>query len=117
MKLTSAQQKVIDKAKAEIDEARNFNNVKEYCKYQMRNTYAEIENENTSQKRREWLQSRIEEWSKIWVHEYERLTQNIVLTHCNTKTLEKLAEFGLIEIVYDSTGEHYGVDKIKILNY
>ena len=59
------------------------------------------------------LLSEKEVMKKYW----EEHRNGIVLTHCNTKTLQKLESYGLIEIIYDSTGEDFGIDTIKVLNY
>jgi hypothetical protein len=39
------------------------------------------------------------------------------LCHASSATIKKLEKLGLIEIVYDSNGEFYGCDHIKVLNY
>ena len=48
---------------------------------------------------------------------YEEAKNGVVITSCNSRTLWKLKEMGLIEILRDSTGETYGIDKIKVLDY
>ncbi len=100
MKLSNAQEKVLKEAYKDIDRARNFEN------------------------HADWLKSIYPEWiaeshinDPFWVNAWEENVNGIVLTHCNTKTLEALAKLGYIEIIRDSTGERFGIDKVKILNY
>lgn len=100
MKLTPAQQKVIDKAKANIDNARTMNFEEWLLKVQHINVSVNSE-----------IAQRL-------LEHYEEQKSAIVLTHCNSKTLEKLQSFGLIEIIHDSKNDtSYVIDKVKILNY
>jgi hypothetical protein len=102
-KLSAAQQNIVDRAKAEIDLARTLG-------------YAEwvIETHKSFQKRYVEEAIETESMKKYW----EDNRNGIVLTHCNSKSLEKLQTLGLIEIIYDSKGEKgYGIDKIKVINY
>ena len=39
------------------------------------------------------------------------------LCHASSATIRKLEKLGLIEVIYDSAGEAYGFDTIKVLNY
>ena len=48
---------------------------------------------------------------------YNDRKNGITVTMCNSRTLYKLQELGLIEIIEDSNGEKFGVDHIKVLNY
>jgi len=109
MTLSKTQQQVMEKAKREIDEARTYETYEEYflATNHCNNDY------NTPDKYKEkdlngWEGSKAY-WH--WVREAK------VLTHCNSKTLEKLEKLGLIEILKLTTGEHYGIDLIKVLNY
>ena len=95
-KLSAAQEKVLRDAKANIDKARN-------------------------QTFEEWLPMPMDRYSpeklEWWKDQYERERSGIALAYCNTKTIKKLESLGLIEIVYDSTGETFGLDEIKVLGY
>lgn len=100
MKLSKAQQKVIDEAKRQINKAlendfvewcgSNYKHIDEYVGYRERleRTYSESRN-------------------------------GIVELHCNSRTLYALEKFGLIEIIHDSKndGGEIQFDKIRLLNY
>ena len=103
-KLTNAQQNVLDKAKADIDLARNLG-------------YAEWILETHKSFQKKYIDEAIE--TESLKHYWEDHRNGIVLTHCNSKTLEKLESFGLIEIIHDSKNDKtgYGIDEIKVLNY
>lgn len=105
MKLTAAQEKVLIEARAKIDAARKY----DYAEW-FRRTQAKYYRED-------YIEKAISEnyLKKNW----EAEKQGLVLTHCNSRTLEKLQMLGLIEILYDSKydGHSYGIDTIKILNY
>lgn len=102
VKLTPAQEKVMNKAYKDIDLARN-------------NNYAEWVRKSIKGFTDEYIEDRIRlEDRKDW---YEDRKNGIVLTCCNTKTLRKLEELGLIKIIEDSTGSTWGIDTVKILNY
>ena len=110
IKLTPAQQKVMDRAYKDIDEARN-NDFYGWFKiaYKCNETKEEID-------------ERVERWynryHENYYHEnYEKTKNGMVLTHCNTKTLRKLEEMGLIKIIEDSTGTKFGLDVVQVLNY
>lgn len=45
---------------------------------------------------------------------YNELRENIAYVHAASQTLRSLAKKSLIEIIRDSAGEHYGIDKIKV---
>ena len=110
VKLTPAQQKVMDKAYKDIDDARNndfygWYNIVYNCKH----TKEEIDEEV-----KRW----VDRYNENYYHEnYENRKNGMVLTHCNTKTLRKLEEMGLIKIIEDSTGTHIGLDVVQVLNY
>ena len=108
MKLTKAQQMIIDRAHNAIDRARETETYEEYfIKYEaihMNGAY------NTPEK----MKSKdLESWNnyKSW---WEKERNGIVLTHANSRTLEALERLGLIEIIVD--GGTY-TDEIKVLNY
>lgn len=112
VKLTPAQEKVMHKAYKDIDDARNndfygWYNIAYACTLTKEEIDEHIEN---LEKRFEGL--------KNYNHEmYENRKNGMVLTHCNTKTLRKLEEMGLIKIVEDSTGTQFGLDVVQVLNY
>jgi len=55
---------------------------------------------------------------KCYLKKYwEEHRNGIVLTHCNSRTLAKLEEYGLIKIIEDSNGEQFGIDTVQVLNY
>ena len=104
MKLSKAQANVMMKAKKDIDMARSMD-------------YAEWLKETES-----YFQTHEESYQKAVAEEYlkeywEDGRKGIVLVSCNSRTLSRLEEMGLIEIVYDSNGETFGIDTIKVLNY
>lgn len=110
IKLTPAQQKVMDRAYKDIDDARN-NDFYGWFNIGYNNTLTKEE-----------IDERVERWNNRYNdnyhHEtYENRKKGIVLTHCNTKTLRKLEEMGLIKIIEDSTGTQFGLDVVQVLNY
>lgn len=115
MKLSKAQQDVMDKAKKDIDEARAL----DYPEWLRRDSYYQIpkwaDKETAELIEKRWMDAVNREYLKEY---WEAEKNGIVLTHCNTRTLKKLEALGLIEILYDSTGDGgYGIDHVKILNY
>lgn len=108
MKLSKTQEQVLAHAKKDIDKARSLS-YPEWLKAE--NHFYQCGNEYHQKCYREAVKR--EEMKKYW----EEHRNGIVLTHCNTKTLQKLESYGLIEIIYDSTGEDFGIDTIKVLNY
>lgn len=114
MKLSKAQQQVMDRAKAKIDTARSYAEFDTY--------FEEVEIKNgsynncsdTADKFRENNPRIYEHHRKIWEEEKD----GIVLTMgVNSRTLYKLQEMGLIEILEDGKNRHFGIDRIKIANY
>ena len=102
MKLSKAQQEVMEKAKREVDQARELD-------------YPEWLRATSKSIRADAIDRLIAEG---YLKEYwEAHRRGEVLTHCNSKTLKKLEEYGLIEIIEDSNGQNYGIDTIKVLNY
>lgn len=108
MKLTAAQTKILETAKKEIDLARALD-YPDWLKA-TNHFYA-----GTTEYQKKCFREAVEkgEYKNYW--EAERA--GIVLAHCNSRSLKKLAEAGLVEIIYDSTGEYFGIDTIKIINY
>ena len=112
MKLSKAQESVIKEAREKIDIARvSFPEFVRFINsYYEGKTDEEIINGLENDKR--WWNP-YESYKKSW----EEAKNGIVLTSCNSRTLYKLEDMGLIEIIEDSTGTHHGIDKIKVLNY
>ena len=103
MKLSAAQQKVLDEAKKQIDIARSCNTYKDFV-------YATCSNMSSDCKDRLVSDGTFERY-------WEDRVNGIVRTHCNSKTLQSLQNQGLIEVLRYSTGEAAGIDIIKIVNY
>lgn len=125
MKLSKAQQEVMDKAKAKIDFARNHTvrewsiyenfgvlDINECCFVKNYERYGWSKEKATAVAEEE-VNSYINNYSKY----YEDNRNGIVLTHSNSRTIRRLEDLGLIEIIWDACGESYGIDTIKILNY
>ena len=117
MKLSKAQEEVMNKAKARIDNARNHDF---YGWFRSVNTwYKDSTNEE--------IEARLTEMDntshKVGGHEYEMNYYNNLRNgidkgvHASSATIRKLEKLGLIEIIEDSCGEDYGFDTIKVLNY
>lgn len=102
MKLSKAQADVMNHAKEQIDFARTHSLEEWYEK----NYCTRVSLDSRDERSRNYIST-----------QYEKRKQGIALANCNTRTLRKLEELGLIEIVYDSTGEHFGIDEIRVLNY
>ena len=112
MRLSKAQQAVMDAAKSKIDFARSAN----YYDWIRRAyfTYKEVTDDQVLEI--------IEHDKKIFGYDYcaknfEEEKNGITIVQCNSKTLYKLQEYGLIEIIKDSKGQTCGIDTIKVLNY
>jgi hypothetical protein len=103
-KLSKAQQEVMDHAKRKIDKARSM----DYP------TWLKASDSYYDYHEKQWKKAVEEGYLKEY---WEDARNGIVLTHCNSKTLWKLEEFGLIEIIEDSTGDRCGIDTVKVLNY
>lgn len=123
MKLSKAQVKVLEQAKKDIDRARSM----DYPEWLMdTNSYYQIpewaEDETSphynprcaEMKRKKFAEAVEREEDKEY---WQRERDGIVLTRCNSKTIKKLEEYGLVKIIYDSNGESYGIDTVQILNY
>jgi len=103
MKLSAAQQKVLDEAKKQINIARSCRTYKDYV-------YATCFNLSNAYKDK--LVSD-ETFARYW----EDRVNGVVRTHCNSRVLQSLQAQGLIEVLRDSTGEAAGIDVIKLVNY
>ena len=117
MKLSKAQAEVMNKAKERIDFSRNHDFYEWYRKndsWYADRTVEEIEAKLTKEDQTS---------HKIGGHEYEMNHYNMnrdgidYLCHASSATVRKLEKLGLIEVIYDSAGEAYGFDVIKVLNY
>ena len=103
MKLSAAQQKVLDEAKKQVDTARSCSTYEDYV-------YATCSNLSNDFKDRLIFDGTL---ATYW----EDRVSGIVRVHCNSKTLRSLQANGLIEVLRDSTGEAVGIDTIKLVNY
>lgn len=111
MKLSKAQQEVMQKARQCIDRARACETFEEYYeKYEAPHIGKAYRNPDN-------LKRMSPDYYENILKGYHDECNAIVGTHCNTRTLRKLEELGLIVILYDSTGQAVGLDKIKVLNY
>jgi len=122
-KLSKAQQAVYDQIIYEVRRARSL----EYPAWLVETDHffqipawmtdptSESYNPRAAEYRREKLKKAIaDEYMKKY---YDDERRGIVLTSCNSRTLEKLQEYGLIEILYDSKGEKCGcaIDRVKLV--
>lgn len=109
MKLSKAQTEVMEMAKARIDEARSLSFYEWYrIHFNAKNyTDAQIDDEIAR------FDKHINE--EGWHHNmYENARNAITLVTANTRTLRKMEEMGLIELVKD--GGSYP-DHIRLINY
>ena len=118
MKLSKAQQTVMDEAKERISFARNhsfcdwFRNNSGYWRIKEM-TDAEVYEELNRRTEADYIRNLDYE-----VNHYEMNRSGIdYLCHASSATIKKLESLGLIEIIHDSNGEYYGFDTIKVLNY
>jgi len=109
VKLSNTQQAVMDNAKRQIDEARAYETYEEY--------FLSTNNCNSSFNTPEKYKAKDLKGWETYKRYWEREREGIVLTHVNSKTIEKLQKLGLIEILRVSTNENMGIDTIKVLNY
>lgn len=117
MKLSKAQQEVLNEAKARIDYARKHDFYDWY-----RNGYSWFR-DKSNEAIDEWLAKNDATEHKIGGTEYATKHYEMnkagidYLCHASSLTIRKLESLGLIEIIKDSAGEYYGFDVIKIVNY
>lgn len=124
MKLSKAQNEVFEKAKNDIDFARSHT-IREWAQKETGYTDDVIEDlvsryyqyVSTPEEMREICENRIQHYIESVGKYYEDKKNGIVLTMCNSRTLKKLEEYGLIKIIEDSNGSHFGIDTVKVLNY
>ena len=108
-KLSKAQEAILNEAKKNIDEARSYKTYEEYAYNTSYRFYSRFSSfEEAIQEIRE------DSLYDIGIELYEELKSGIAFIKANTRTIEKLEEMGLIEIVRIG-GSRY--DRIKILNY
>ena len=119
MRLSKAQQVIIDQAHREIDFARTHtleewaekrknvpNKDHPWAKWYIEK-YGDVEFEK-------YRRDRIREYAETYGKYYEREKNAIVLCTANTRTLKKLEELGLIRIIREGGSSP---DTIEILNY
>lgn len=111
MKLSKAQERVMQDAKQKIDNARACETFEEYF-----TKYIAPYN-NGAWKTIESYQTKDPEALSHYIQFWNNEKDGIVLCEADSRTIRKLEEFGLIKIIYDSVGESYGIDTIKVLNY
>lgn len=112
-KLSKTQQKLLDEAKARIDFARTHS----FYDW-MRKNNSRVDDSATDEQIEMMIKREIELGYENWyIESYEETKNGKTWMSCNSRSLHKLAELGLIEIIMDSTGETYGLDSVKILNY
>lgn len=124
MKLSKAQTEVMNKAKADIDYARTHDFIYWIAKATGHNLDVDWDSHPNPYFTNEQVRKDAEEIAEkdangdgYWLKRYEEVKNGTVLTSCNSRTLYKLEEYGLIEIIDDSTGQTYGIDRVKVLNY
>ena len=107
MKLSKAQQETYDDILRQISEARNTESFEEYFEKhnapRKNSRYDTIEKCNAEDPR----------FLDYYKENYEQRKMGIALTHCAGATIQKLQNLGLIEIIEDSTGTRYGVDRVR----
>lgn len=127
MKLTKAQQTIIDEARHNIDYARTHDFIHwvsvHCCGYDLDKDWDAVENPFLSNayvlKQAQDMVSNDETGYKCfephyWAQRYEAQKDGESIVHANSKTLEALERMGLIEIIHDG---RRGWDTIKLLNY
>lgn len=110
MKLTTAQEKILTEAKKRIDEARAYDTFEEY-EY---NTNHYWRGRYTFEEAKELIKEDDIECGNWGSKYYEEFKKGIVIITANTRTIAKLEELGLIEIIKE--GGSFP-DRIKIVNY
>ena len=122
MKLSAAQQKIIDTACKEIDFARTHTAFEWGLKERYQVTKVEesiiVIKHNlyhmTRDEAIEYVTKEAIRYATTYNYYYESEKNAQVLCQANSKTLKKLEELGLIEIIKDGRS---CIDTIKILNY
>ena len=128
MKLTKAQQIILDDAKKYVDYAREHDFLHwaslKLCGYDLDTDWDAVPNPYLSNemvlRKAQDAVARDEAGSSEyfepfhWKKAYERERQGECIVHANSKTLEALERLGMIEIIRDGRS---GLDTIKLLNY
>ena len=111
MKLTETQVKCIEKMKAEIDEARKYDNFDEWILHH--NRYL-----SSRDNPREYLENNRECYNG-YIEYYEKYREGIVLVSGYGKpTLNALTKKGIVTVVeYDEDRSHGVIDWVKLNNY
>lgn len=121
MKLSKAQQEVMERAKAEIDYARThdfLHCIAKWHGYDLEKDWDAFPNPYlTNESVLKDMQKLADDADEYWHNHYKKMQEGHVTTQANSRTLKKLEQMGLIEIVYDSNGTAYGIDRVKVLNY
>lgn len=111
----------MDKAKKDIDYARTHDFLHWIAKAHADDLEKDWDSHPNPYITNESVRKRVEEYAlkadEWWHKRYEEERNGHVLATCNSRTLAKLEQMGLIEIIYDSKGTSYGIDHIKVLNY
>lgn len=119
MKLSKAQQEVMDKAKERIDYARTHS----FYDWFRNNTCADYVKEMSDQEVDALIDKRTEHgWigNRAYEENHYQMNRDGIdyLCHASGATIKRLETLGLIEIIKDSTGTGtYAFDAIKVLNY
>lgn len=113
MKISKAQQEVLAQAIKEIRLAKKL----DFSAWLITSSnILDPDAPGLTDKERENRLKRIEEIKEEgrYYRVYRELRENIAYIHCNSQTLRSLAAKCLIEIIRDSAGDRYGIDKIKL---
>ena len=115
MKLTAAQQKIMDQAKADITFARTHTLIEWATEVSGWTDNRRLANLKAYRADAETLMNEeIARYAETYSAYYEREKEGIVLTQCNSRTLKKLECIGMIEIIKDGRSH---IDTIKVLNF
>ena len=127
MKLSKAQKEILKAAKAKIDYTRSHTLIEWATKETGWENLNEVVARRSDKEEKEMIIKRANEvinsYATKFKESYEASKRGEVLISyvngkpVNSKSLEKLQQYGLIEIIFDSNGYAYGIDTIKVLNY
>lgn len=110
MKMTKAQQKVYDEICKEITESQECDTFAEYFEKHISPTM--FDSLKTLEKYKAFNPMGYKVLNRRW----QEAKNGIALTHTNSKTLYKLEEYGLIEILHDSKNDRgYAVDRVRLI--
>ena len=124
MKLTKAQNELLNRMTTKIDFARTHT-LTEWAQERKGYTEEKIDRmiksselyRKTPEEMMTCIANEISNYAETYADYYNEERSGIVNVICNSKPLKKLEEYGLIEILYDSTGTGFGLDTVKVLNY